>query len=183
MSTANKKSLNYIITGAIIAAAYVAITFITNIFGLNYGPIQFRVAEVMTILPVFTPAAIPGITLGCFIANTFSFNLLDMVFGTMATLTAALLTYLFRNIKFKGLPLLAMFPPVIINAVVIGAEIAVFYLEEGFSAWGYLISGIEVGLGQLAVCYVLGIPFYLIVKKYNLFTKNGFNEPKQRPRD
>ena len=183
MSTANRKSLNYIITGAIIAAAYVALTFISNVFGLAYGPIQFRVSEVLTILPVFTPAAIPGIAIGCFIANTLSFNVLDMVFGTTATLTAALLTYLFRNIKFKGIPLLAMFPPVIINAVVIGAEIAAFYLEEGFSAWGFLISGIEVGLGQLAVCYVLGIPFYLIVKKYSLFTPDGFSEPKQRTRD
>ena len=124
---------------------------------------------VLTLLPIFTPAAIPGVTLGCFIANIASFNAVDMIFGTAATLIAALLTYAFRNIKFKGLPLLSMLPPVIINAVVIGLEIAFFFLPEGYTFWGFVISGLQVGLGELAVCYILGIPFYLIVKKHNIF--------------
>lgn len=164
-----KNKINFIVTGALIAAAYAGLTFLSNVFSLAYGPIQFRVSEVLTLLPIFTPAAIPGVTVGCFIANIASFNAVDMIFGTAATLIAALLTYAFRNIKFKGLPLLAMLPPVIVNAVVIGFELAFFYLPGGYSFWGFVISGIQVGLGELAVCYALGIPFYLIVKKHNIF--------------
>ena len=164
-----QKRIHYIIHSALIAAAYVGLTFLSNIFGLAYGPIQLRVSEVLTILPVFTPAAIPGLTIGCFIANIASFNMLDMVFGSFATLIAAVLTYFLRNIKFKNLPLLAMFPPVIVNALIIGFEIAFFFLPEGFYFLGFLISAFEVGIGQLIVCYGLGIPFYLTVKRYNIF--------------
>ena len=164
-----KNNINYIITGALIAAAYAGLTYLSNIFNLAYGPIQLRVSEVLTILPVFTPAAIPGLTIGCFIANIGSFNMADMVFGTAATLIAALLTYLFRNVYFKKMPLLSFFPPVIVNALIIGFEIAIFYLPEGYSFWGFVISGLQVGLGQLIVCYAFGIPFYLVVKKYKIF--------------
>lgn len=167
--TDSKKKIEFIVTGALIAAAYVGLTFLSNVFSLAYGPVQFRISEVLTLLPIFTTAAIPGVTIGCFIANIASFNLLDMLFGTAATLIAAILTYFLRNIKFKGLPLLAMLPPVIINAVVIGLEIAFFFLPEGYSFMGFVISGLQVGLGELAVCYVLGIPFYLIIKKHNIF--------------
>ena len=139
---------------------------------MAYGPIQLRISEVLSLLPIFTPAAIPGVTIGCFIANIGSFNALDMIFGTAATLIAAILTYYLRNIKFKGLPLLAMLPPVIINAVVIGLEIAFFFLPEGFTVWGFIISGLEVGLGELIVCYVFGIPFYLLLKKNNIFKES-----------
>ena len=165
----NRKKIDFIITGALIAAAYAGLTYLSNVFGLAYGPIQLRISEVLTILPVFTPAAIPGLTVGCFLANIGSFNVADLVFGTLATLAAAILTYFLKDIKWKGVPYLAFFPPVIVNAVVIGFEIALFYLGEGFTFWGFIISGIEVGLGQLIVCYAFGIPFYLLVKKYNIF--------------
>lgn len=128
-----KSRINFIVTGALIAAAYAGLTFLSNVFSLAYGPVQFRVSEVLTLLPIFTPAAIPGVTVGCFIANIASFNAVDMIFGTAATLIAALLTYALRNITFKGLPLLAMLPPVIVNAVVIGLELAFFYLPGGYS--------------------------------------------------
>ena len=90
--------------------------------------------------------------------------MLDMVFGTLATLIAAILTYFLRNIKWGKLPLLALFPPVIINAVVIGIEIAVFFLPKGFSIYGFLISALEVGAGQIIACYGLGLPLYLTLK-------------------
>lgn len=167
-----KSKTHFIITGALIAAAYAGLTYLSNVFGLAYGPIQLRVSEVLTILPVFTPAAIPGLAVGCFIANIGSFNAVDLVFGTFATVAAAILTYFLRNIKFKGLPLLAMLPPVLVNAVVIGFEIACFFLPEGYSFWGFIISGFQVGLGQLIVCYVFGIPFYLVVKKYRIFERS-----------
>lgn len=168
---ARKSKIQFIITGALIAAAYAGLTYLSNVFGLAYGPIQLRVSEVLTVLPVFTPAAIPGLTVGCFIANIGSFNAVDLIFGTAATLIASIMTYFFRNIKFKDLPLLAIFPPVLVNAVIIGFEIAWFFLPEGYSFWGFVISGLEVGLGQLIVCYVFGIPFYLAVKKYRIFER------------
>ena len=170
-----KNKLNFIVTASLIAAVYASLTFLGSIFGLSYGPIQLRISEVLTILPLFTPAAIPGLTIGCFIANIGSFNLLDMIFGTLATLIAAILTYLLKNIKFKNLPILAILPPVLINAIIIGFEIAWFFLPDGLSFWGFLISGIQVGTGQFIVCYVFGIPFYLLIKKYNIFEKSLLN--------
>ena len=171
----SRERINYIITGAIIAALYVDLTFLSNIFNLAFGPVQFRVSEVLTILPVFTSAAIPGVAVGCFIANIASFNPLDMIFGTSATVIAALLTFFFRNIKFRGIPLLSMFPPVIINALVIGLEIAIFFLPEGNLLWGFVISALHVGLGELVVCVGLGITFYLVVEKNGLFKRKPEN--------
>ncbi len=169
-----KPNLKYITTAACIAAIYAALTYFGNFFGLSYGPIQVRFSEALTILPLFTPAAIPGLTIGCFIANIGSFNLLDMVFGTLATLIAAILTCLFKNIKFKNLPFLALFPPVIINAVVIGLEIAFFFLPKGFTLYGFLISALEVGTGQLIACYGLGLPLYLALKSEKFSNHNIF---------
>ena len=165
------KDIYYVVTSALIAALYVALTYISNIWNLAYGPIQFRVSEVLAVLPVFTPAAIPGLTVGCLIANIFSFNPVDMLFGTSASLIAAVLTYLLRDIRFKGLPLLALLPPVLVNALIVGLEIDFFYLPEGASLWGFVLSAIEVGLGQLGVCYLLGIPFFLLVEKNRIFHK------------
>lgn len=174
----SRERINYIITGALIAALYVGLTFLSNIFNLAFGPVQFRVSEVLTILPVFTSAAIPGVAVGCFIANIASFNPFDMIFGTSATLAAALLTYLFRNIKFKGIPLLSMLPPVIINALVIGLEIAIFFLPKGNLLWGFVISALQVGLGELVICVGLGIPFYLVTEKNGIFKRKPENGDK-----
>lgn len=167
----SRERIYYIITGALIAALYVGLTFLSNVFNLAFGPVQFRISEVLTILPVFTSAAIPGVAVGCFIANIASFNPLDMIFGTSATVVAALLTYFFRKIKFKGIPLLSMLPPVIINALVIGLELAIFYLPKGNLLWGFAISALQVGLGEFAVCVVLGIPFYLVIEKNGIFKR------------
>ncbi len=167
----NKKiDTRYIVTGAIIAAMYVVLTFISNALSLAYGPIQFRISEALTVLPVFTPAAIPGLAIGCLISNIFSFNAVDMAFGTLATVIAALLTRKLRNIKTFSLPLLSLLPPILINALIVGAEIAIFYLE-GTAFWsGFLVSAIEVGLSQAAVCFLLGIPLYFALQnKRNLF--------------
>lgn len=164
-----KNHISNMILGALIAAAYAGLTYLSNAFGLAYGPIQLRVSEVLTLLPIFTPAAIPGLTVGCFIANIGSFNWVDMIFGTLATLTAAILTYLLRNITFKKLPILSMLSPVVINALIIGLEIAVFFLPQDFSVWGFVISALQVGVGEIIVCFVLGIPFYLAIKKYKIF--------------
>lgn len=173
-----KQRLKFITTAACIAAIYAALTYLGGFFGLSYGPIQIRFSEALSILPLFTPAAIPGLTVGCFIANIGSFNLLDMVFGTFATLIAALLTYFWRNINFKGLPLLAILPPVLINALVIGLEIAIFFLPGKLSLYGFVISAIEVGTGQFIACYGLGLPLYLAFKSRKISKLNLFNSRK-----
>ena len=166
-----KQRLNYITTAAFIAAVYAGLTYLGNFFGLSYvpiGPIQIRFSEALTILPLFTPAAIPGLTIGCFLANIASFNLWDMLFGTFATFLAAVLTYSTRKIIFKKLPLLPLLFPVIVNAIIIGLELS-YFLPQGF--W---IAMLSVGIGQLIACYGLGLPLYFTLKgkkfsKLNIF--------------
>ena len=165
----NFKKTEFIISGALIAAAYAGLTYLCNIFGISYGPIQLRLSEVLTVLPVFTPAAIPGLTVGCFLANIASFNVVDMIFGTMATFIAAVLTYYMKDIKVKNIPVLSLLSPVVINALIIGLEIAFFFLPEGSGVWGIILSSIQIGISEFIVCFVFGIPFYFVVKKYRIF--------------
>lgn len=164
------KKIRFLVEGSIIAAAYAALTL--AIYPLSYGAVQFRFSEVLTILPVFTPAAIPGLTVGCFIANiTGPYSWIDAIFGTAATLLASLCTYYARNIKLKNIPFLSFFFPVIFNAVIIGLEINLFFLPQGevFTFAGFLISALWVGLGEMVVCYLLGTPLYLAVAKTKIF--------------
>jgi len=164
------KKIRFLVEGSIIAAAYAALTL--AIYPLSYGAVQFRFSEALTVLPVFTPAAIPGLTLGCFIANiTGPYSWIDAVFGTLATFLASLCTYYMRKIKLRNLPLLSLFFPVLFNAVIIGFEINLFFLPQGeeFTFMGFLISALWVGLGELVVCYLLGTPLYLAISKTRLF--------------
>ncbi len=165
----NKKT-RFLVESAIIAAAYAALTL--AVYPLSYGSLQIRFSEALTVLPVFTPAAIPGLAVGCFVANIIGpYSWIDAIFGTAATLSAAACTYLSRHIKFKNLPVLSLIFPVIFNAVIIGLEINVFFLPAGeaFSFSGFLISSLWVGLGELAVCYILGLPLYAAIDKAKIF--------------
>ena len=160
-----KQKTKYLVTGGLIAALYAVATYLSAAMGIAYGGIQFRFSEALTILPLFTPAAIPGLIIGCFIGNLGSpFGLVDVLLGTFATAFAALCSYHTRKITFKGLPLIAMFFPVLFNALIVGTEVA-WFLPEGFSAIGFLISAAQVALGELAVCYGLGIPLFCLLKK------------------
>ena len=129
---------------------------------------QFRIAEILTVLPVFTPAAIPGLTVGCFIANIASFNAMDMIFGTLATLLASVVTYLFRKFAIKEIPLLSLLSPVFFNAVIIGAEL---YLLSA-TPWGFGLTALSIGISEFVICVLLGIPMVLLLKKYNIFDSN-----------
>lgn len=161
----NKERARHIAVGAVIASAYAAVTLLCGALGIGYGPVQFRISEALTVLPIFTPAAIGGLTAGCMLANLFSFNPIDAVIGTAGTLISALLTRALRNVKFKGLPVLSPLPPVIVNAVLVGFEIAWLYLPQGFSFIGFAAAAAQVGLGQLVVCYGLGIPLAAYIDK------------------
>jgi len=141
-------------TAAIIAAVYCALTLMTIEF--SFGGMQVRVAEALTILPVFTPAAIPGLFVGCFISNLIGgVSLLDRILGPLATLAAAMCT---RSLRRESLALAAL-PPVLINAAVIGL---VLHLEFGSP---YVIFACSVGLGQIAACYGLGLPLACALRK------------------
>ncbi len=168
--SSHKERLRYIVTAALIAAIYAALTYLGSFAGLSYGPIQVRFSEALTILPVFTSAAIPGLTVGCFIANIGSFNVLDMVFGTLATLIAALLTYWLKKVRLGGVPFLAPLPPVLVNAIIIGLEISIF-APEGFTPYLLLISALGVGGGQLIACYGLGLPLYFALRNKKISSK------------
>lgn len=141
----------------VIAAAYTALTFVSAAFGLAYGPIQLRISEALTILPIFTPAAIPALAIGCLLSNLASFNPIDLIFGTLATLLAAITTRALRHITVFKIPMLSILAPVLFNAIIVGFEISIFYLD-GFTMYGFLISALQVGLGELAVLSIIGIP-------------------------
>lgn len=163
-----KKTTLFITQAAVIAALYVALTYISNSLGLAYNAVQFRLSEVLTVLPAFTPAAIPGLTIGCIIANISSpFGIVDIAAGSFATLSAAVVSYLLRKIRFKGIPMLSTIPPVIFNAVIIGLEIML--LENGEPAV-FFISAAQILAGQTVMCVVAGIPFMQAVKRTRIFT-------------
>jgi uncharacterized membrane protein len=159
------KSVQFLTQGAMIAAIYAVLTLLAATVNLAYGPIQFRFSEALTILPIFTPAAIPGLALGCLISNIWSgYGVADMVFGTLATVLAAIVTRMLRNIRIKNIPWLAPLPPVLFNAVIVGLEIAVLS-PEGFNWAGFFSAALSVGAGELVICYVLGLPFALALEK------------------
>lgn len=138
-----------IAAAGLIAALYAVLTVFLPI--PQYSGIQFRVAEAMTVLPFLFPEAIWGLTVGCFLANLFSPFLLDCVIGTLATFLAALWTSRMKKAA------LAPLPPVLCNAVIVGAEIAWFAAGEGENFWkAYAFNALTVGLGEAAACYLLG---------------------------
>lgn len=164
----NKKKTVFVVESAVIAAIYAGLTYFAALLNVAYGGIQFRFSEALTILPVFSPAAIPGLTIGCFLGNiTSPYGLVDVICGTLATLIAAVLSYWTRNVKFKDMPLLSSIFPVLSNAIIIGLEITLF-MPEGFKFEVFLISALQVGLGELVMCYGLGIPLYKVIKKTKL---------------
>lgn len=159
----------FITQAAVIAALYVALTYISSAMGLAYNSVQFRLSEILTVLPVFTPAAIPGLTLGCFLANISSpFGIIDILCGTLATFLASVVTYAVRNITLKGLPVLATIPPVLFNAVIIGLEI--WYLD-GKTPEIFFISALQVAAGQAVMCIIAGLVFVRAVKNTRLFER------------
>ena len=135
----------------IIAGIYAALTLLLPI--PQYHGIQLRVAEAMTLLPFLFPGAIPGLAVGCFLANLLgSPFVLDWVFGTLATLLAALWTRRMPN-KY-----LAAIPPVVCNAVIVGAEIAYFATLDGAAFLpAFALNALTVGIGEAVACFALGI--------------------------
>lgn len=154
-----KQSFNVktLCVGGAIAALYVVLTIIANAFGLASGAIQVRLSEALTILPCYTAAAVPGLTVGCVLANLITgCAAWDVVFGSLATLIGAVGTRLLRD-----KPLLAWIPPVLSNAIIVP-----FVLQKVYGvpdAWWYLM--LTVGAGEVIACGVLGLLLYKSLSK------------------
>ena len=150
---------------AVVAALYVVLCMALQPF--SYGAVQVRVAEALCLLPVFGAEYIVGVVLGCFLANLLGSTIVDVIFGTLATLLACVVTYKLRNVRFKGLAIVPSLPPVLFNAVIIGIEIAVMFPDPSSSAplWlACITNGISVGIGELISCTVLGVLLVKIVE-------------------
>ncbi|MDR1068319.1 MAG: QueT transporter family protein [Clostridiales Family XIII bacterium] len=152
------RSLRFWLTAAVIGGVYAALTIAAA--PISYGWLQVRISEALTVLPYFTPAAIPGLFIGCFISNmVISPFSVDFVVGSLATLLAALLSYWIRK-RMWLVPL----PPVLINAVAIGAMI--WILSGPHTTLTLLMYMGSIGAGQALSCYALGMPLMLYLKRH-----------------
>ena len=163
-----------IVFAGVIAALYAALTMALSFIG--FGPIQFRVAEALCILPFFFPFSVWGLFIGCMIANLISPYPLDIAVGSAASLLAALCTMLAGKMNRESLLVkaLACFPPVFFNAVFIGALIAYYMVGGGETDVflpAFIINGLQVGFGQLVVLYALGLPLMIFLPKSKVFEK------------
>ncbi len=139
--------IKFLSEAAIIAAIYTVLTLVLS--PISYGPMQIRVSEALTVLPAVKASAIPGLFIGCALANIIGpYGIYDVIFGSLATLLASLLTYTLRKRK-----ILAPLPPVIINGVIIGGMLHFLYGVPNLP-----LCMLWVALGQFVACYLLGYP-------------------------
>ena len=169
-----KLSVRRLVRCAVIAAVYVVVCLVLAPF--SYGAVQVRVAEALCLLPVFGAEYIVGVTLGCFLANLIGSTVIDVVFGTLATLMACLVTYKLRNVRIKGLAIPASLPPVIFNMLLVGAfEITVFFSDGAPTAALAAFNAVTVGIGEIISCTVLGVALVKLIESndslHKIFTE------------
>lgn len=152
-----EKNVTFITQAAMIAAIYVVLTLLFR--PVSFGEIQVRISEALTILPLFTPAAVPGVFAGCLIANIIGGGILpDIIFGSLATLIGAVLTYRLR----ERTPFLAPLPPIAANTVIVP-----FVLFYGYGVnLPIVFMMLTVGIGEVLSCGVLGLLLYTALKRY-----------------
>ena len=153
MSAAKLSTRSLVISG-LIAALYAALSLVSTAVGLGFDAVQLRLSEALCVLPFLFPEAVPGLVIGCLITNILSpYGAADLIFGTLATLLAAVLT---RRIRVRALlPL----PTVLCNALIVGALLAFVQARAGaafLAAFGF--NALTVGLGEALVTYLLGLP-------------------------
>ena len=152
-----KKQVLFLTQAGVIAALYVVLTLLANAFGLANYAIQVRFSEALTILPFFTPAAIPGVTLGCLISNIVTGCALpDIIFGTLASLIGAVGTFLLRKSKW-----FAPIPPIAANTVIVP-----FVLLYAYGIEPLWFSFVTVGIGEIISCGILGMLFLNVLSRY-----------------
>ena len=156
-------SVRRLVRCAVIAAVYVVVCLVLAPF--SYGAVQVRVAEALCLLPVFGAEYIVGVTLGCFLANLLGSTVVDVVFGTLATLLACLVTYKLRDIRVKGLAIPASLPPVVFNMIIVGAfEITFFFSDGAPTAMLAVYNAVTVGIGELISCTILGVALVKLIE-------------------
>ncbi len=159
----NRRKLINISVASIIAALYVVLTYVASAMGLASYAVQVRFSEALTILPLFTPASIPGLFAGCVLANVLTgCALWDVVFGSLATLIGAIGTYFLKKHK-----ILATLPPIIANTVIVPFVLLNVYKLEGT----YWFFALTVCLGEIISCGILGTLLRKSLEKRNLFDK------------
>ena len=172
-----KLSVHSLVRCAVIAAVYVVVCLVLAPF--SSGAIQVRVAEALCLLPVFGAEYIVGVTLGCFLANLLGSTVIDVVFGTLATLLACLLTYKLRDIRVKGLAIPASLPPVVFNMIIVGAfEITFFFSDGAPTAALAAFNAVTVGIGELISCTILGVALVKLIES-NAALHKFFTEEKR----
>jgi len=171
-------SVRKVAFSGVIAALYAGMTL--AVMPLSYGPLQVRFSEILCILPFFFPFSVWGLFIGCIVANIFSPYPLDIIVGPIASLLAALCTMYIGKMKSREkvtTKAFACFPPVFFNAVLIGAMIAYIVVGEGASEafWSLFISfGLWVGLGQLIVLYLIGLPLMVYLPTTKIIDKLNY---------
>ncbi len=153
-----KNNVLFLTHAAMIAALYVSLTFVSNALGLASGAIQIRISEALTILPYFTPAAVPGLFIGCLISNFLTgCALWDVIFGSLATLLAAIGTRLLCRWKW-----ITPIPPIAANTIIV--PFVLNYVYEIPGGISYLM--LTVGIGEVISCGVLGLLLLSVLAKY-----------------
>ena len=164
-----KKTTKYLVQAAVIAALYAVLTHLQNLLlpGSATWAIQMRMSEALCVLAFFTPAAVPGLTVGCLLFNiTFAAALpLDFVVGSVATLIAAEGMWLTRDFTGKGYPRVGVLMPGIANAFLVGWELTVYI------GGGFVLNAVYVAIGEAVVLLVLGSALYYALKKRGMDTK------------
>lgn len=151
------KNVKLMTQAAVIAALYVVLTYVANALGLANGTIQVRFSEALTILPFFTVAAIPGLTIGCFLSNILTgCAVYDIIFGTLATLIGAVGTYCLRRYKF-----LAPVPPILANTIIVPFVLRIAYGVPD-AIWFLMAT---VGAGEVISCGILGMILLFALNK------------------
>ena len=159
----NRKKVVNLAVGAIVAALYVVLTYLASAFGLASYAIQVRFSEALTILPFFTPAAIPGLFVGCLLANILTgCTTWDIVFGSIATLLGALGTYFLRKTKFAYI-----LPPIIANTLIVPPVLMYVYALPGT----YIYFTLTVCIGEIISCGLLGGILKKSLEKSDIFSK------------
>ena len=164
--TSRKGTVRYLVEAGLIAALYAVLCLVLQ--PIAYGSLQFRPAEAMTLLPLILPASVPGLTIGCAIANFWSpYGLIDICFGALATLLAACVTRMIgKKLSFRKAVWLAPLPPTLFNALIVGGVLTFMTAEEGARLPAFGVFAFEVGICELAVCAILGIPLVLAMKRF-----------------
>lgn len=167
-----KKSIRDLTQSALIATLYLVLTHLQNLLlqGSTSLAIQFRASEALCILAFFSPNAIWGLTVGCFLYNLTTVGVLpmDMLIGSLATFFAAGGMYLTRSWKIGSFPLLGMLLPAIFNGILVGWELTFFYLDNTLPFW---INAAYVAIGEVAVLLTLGTVLYYVFLRRNLHTR------------